>query len=222
MSRSLWMKIGASLLFLAAASVLYQIVAPRLQPLPVYMALPEVKLIDENGQTFDLNQTRGKIVVLSLIYTHCPDICPLTTAKMKQIQQGVQSARLSNQVQLVTFTVDPVRDSPEVLKRFASAYDFDPSNWVFLTGSSDQIDILIKGLNLYVQRVYYINDTPVPETELPQPATDNPYLVNHTDRMFLIDRQGKVRALPPGSRTNVGDAMKLIQQLVKEQRGGNS
>jgi protein SCO1/2 len=222
MSRSLWMKIGASLLFLAAASVLYQIVAPRLQPLPVYMALPEVKLIDENGQTFDLNQTRGKIVVLSLIYTHCLDICPLTTAKMKQIQQGVQSARLSNQVQLVTFTVDPVRDSPEVLKRFASAYDFDPSNWVFLTGSSDQIDILIKGLNLYVQRVYYINDTPVPETELPQPATDNPYLVNHTDRMFLIDRQGKVRALPPGSRTNVGDAMKLIQQLVKEQRGGNS
>ncbi len=216
------MKIGAGLLFLAGAGALYQIVAPRLQPLPVYMALPEAKLIDENGQPFDLNQTRGKVVVVSLIYTHCPDICPLTTAKMKQIQEGVQAAGLSNQVQLVTFTVDPQRDNPDVIKGFASAYDFDPSNWVFLTGTSDQIDILIKGLNLYVQRVYYVNNTPVPETALTQPAADTPYLVNHTDRMFLIDRQGNVRALPPGSRTNVNDAMQLIQQLVKEQRGGQS
>jgi protein SCO1/2 len=222
MSRTLWMKIGAGLLFLAGAGALYQIVAPRLQPLPVYMALPEAKLIDENGQPFDLNQTRGKVVVLSLIYTHCPDICPLTTAKMKQIQESVQTAGLSNQVQLVTFTVDPQRDTPDVIKRFASAYDFDPSNWVFLTGPSDQINILIKGLNLYVQRVYYVNDTPVPENALPQPAADTPYLVNHTDRMFLIDRRGNVRALPPGSRTNVGDAMNLIQQLVKEKDGGKS
>jgi protein SCO1 len=210
------MKIGISLLFLAGAGGLYQIVAPRLLPLPVYMALPEVKLIDQDGRSFDLNQTRGKVVVLSLIYTHCPDICPLTTAKMKQIQESVQTAGLSDQVQLVTFTVDPERDRPEVLKRFAGAFNFDPSNWVFLTGTSEQIDILIKGLALYVQRVYYVNDTPVPEGSLPQPAADTPYLINHTDRLFLIDRQGNVRALPPGSRTNVDDAMQLIQQLVRE------
>jgi protein SCO1/2 len=222
MPRTLWMKIGVSLLFLAGAGALYQIVAPRLQPLPVYMALPDAKLIDENGRPFDLNQTRGKVVVLSLIYTHCPDICPLTTAKMKQIQEGLQSAGLSSQVQMVTFTVDPQRDTPQVLQAFASAYDFDPSNWVFLTGTSDQIDILIKGLKLYVQRVYYVNDTPVPETALPQPAEDTPYLVNHTDRMFLIDRQGNVRALPPGSRTDVKDALQQIQQLVNEQLGGQS
>jgi protein SCO1/2 len=222
MSRTLWMKIGASLLFLAAAGALYQIVAPRLQPLPVYMALPEAKLIDENGQPFDLNQTRGKVVVLSLIYTHCPDICPITTAKMKKIQEAVQSAGLSDQVQLVTFTVDPQRDTPDVIKRFASVYNFDPSNWVFLTGPSGQINILIKGLDLSVQRVYYVNDQLVPAAALPQPAPGTPYLINHTDRMFLIDRQGNVRALPPGSRSNVGDTMKLIQQLVKGQSGGKS
>jgi protein SCO1/2 len=220
MPRRLWIIIGLSLLVLAGAGALYQIVAPRLEPLPVYMALPDVKLIDQNGRAFDLNQTRGKVVVLSLIYTHCPDICPLTTAKMKQIQEGIQTAGLSKQVQLVTFTVDPERDSPDVLRRFAGAFNFDPSNWVFLTGTSDQIDILIKGLDLYVQRVYYINDTPVPEASLPQPATNIPYLINHTDRMFLVDRQGNVRAIPPGSRTNVDEAMQLIQKLVKEQNGG--
>ncbi len=208
------------LLFLAGAGALYQIIAPRLQPLPVYMALPQVTLTDQDGQTFDLNQTRGKVVVLSLIYTHCPDICPLTTAKMKQIQDRLQSAGLSHQVQLVTFTVDPQRDTPQVLKRFAGVFNVDPSNWVFLTGASDQIQVLIKTLGLYVERVYYINNTPVPESALPNPVTSTDYLVNHTDRLFLIDRQGNVRALQPGSRTDVNNAMQLIQQLVQEQKGG--
>ena len=63
-------------------------------------------------------------------------------------------------------------------------------------------------------RVYYIDNTPVPETALPNPAPGTPYLVDHTDRLFLIDRQGQVRALQPGSRTNVGEAMPLIRQLV--------
>jgi protein SCO1/2 len=220
MSRSLWMKIGIGLLFLAGAVALYQKVAPRFQPLPVYMSLPEVTLTDQDGGTFDLDQTRGKVVVLSPIYTHCPDVCPITTSKMKQIQDRIQTAGLGDQVQLVTFTMDPERDRPEVLKQFAENFNVNPSNWVFLTGTSDQIDILIKALNLYVERVYYIDNTPVPEASLPHPEAGTPYLVNHTDRMFLIDRQGNVRALPPGSRTDVDNVMQLIQKLVHEQNGG--
>ncbi len=218
MSRSLWIRIGIGLLFLAGAAALYQFIASRVQPLPVYMPLPEVTLTDQDGQPFDLNQTRGKVTVVSPIYTHCPDICPVTTAKMKQIQDRIQSAGLKDKVQLVTFTVDPERDSPDVLKRFSGLYHMDPSNWVFLTGTSDQIDILIKGLSLYVERVYYIDGTPVPEASLPNPEADTPYLVNHTDRLFLVDRQGNVRALPPGSRTDIDNAMQLIKQLVNEKK----
>ena len=214
------MKIGLSLLFVAGAAALYQSIAPRVQPLPVYMTLPDVTLIDQDEDTFDLNQTRGKVVVLSPIYTHCPDVCPLTTSKMKQIQDRAQAAGLGDQIQLVTFTMDPERDSPEVLKRFAGAFNANPNNWVFLSGTPDQIDTLIKALNLYVERVYYIDNTPVPAASLPHPETDTPYLVNHTDRIFLIDRQGNVRALPPGSRTDVDDAMQLIQKLVQEKNGG--
>ena len=86
--------------------MVYQIVAPLVRPLPVYMALPPVVLTDQDGRPFALDQTRGKVVVLSPIYTHCPDICPITTAKLKQIQDQLQAAGLSDQVQLVTFTVD--------------------------------------------------------------------------------------------------------------------
>jgi protein SCO1 len=216
MPRSLWMSIGVGLLLLAGAGAIYQIVAPRLQPLPVYMALPEVTLTDQDGRAFDLNQTRGKVVVLSLIYTHCPDICPLTTSKMRQIQERVQAAGSSKDVQLITFTVDPQRDRPEVLKKFAENFAFNPSNWVFLTGTPDQIQILIKRLDLYVQRVYYVDDTPVPEGSLKQPGADTTYLINHTDRLFLIDRDENVRAFQPGSRTDVETAMELIQRLAQE------
>ncbi len=216
MSYTLWKRIGIGLLFLAAAGFLYEILTPLVLPLPVYMALPEVILKDQDGRTFDLNQTRGKVVVLSPIYTHCPDICPVTTAKLKQIQDFIQAAGLSDQVQLVTFTVDPERDSPAVLKQFAGIFNANFSNWVFLTGTSDQTQILIKRLGLYVERVYYINNTPVPASSLPNPPPGTFYLVNHTDRLFLIDRQGNVRALPPGSQTNVEDAMRLIRQLVNQ------
>ncbi len=219
MSRNVWMKAGFVLLALAGVGFLYQLLAPRLQPLPVYMTLPEVTLIDQDGQPFDLNQTHGKVVVLSPIYTHCPDICPLTTSMMKQIQDRLQAAGLSDKVQLVTFTVDPERDSPMVLKQFAGNYHADLSNWVFLTGASDQIQVLIKTLGLYVERVYYVENTPFPERSLTNPPPNTPYLVNHTDRLFLVDRQGKVRALPPGSRTDIDNAMNLIQQIVKIQSG---
>ena len=220
MLRSLWTRISIGLLALAGAAALYRFIAARVRPLPIYMTLSKVTLTDQDGGTFDLNQTRGMVVVLSPIYTHCPDVCPITTSKMKQIQNRIQAAGLDNQVQLVTFTMDPERDRPEVLKQFAGNFNVNPINWVFLTGTSDQIDILIKSLNLYVERVYYIDNTPVPEASLPHPEADTPYLVNHTDRLFLIDRQGNVRALPPGSRTDVDDAMQLIQQLVNEKSGG--
>ena len=221
MARALWLRIGVGLLALAVIIAAYELIAPRVQPLPVYMALPEVTLTDQDGQPYDLGQTRGKVVVLSLVYTHCPDICPLTTANMKQIQDRIRSAGQDNQVQLVTFTVDPERDRPEVLKQFAALFHADPSNWVFLTGTPEQIGVLIKGLSLYVERVYYIDNTPVPETALTGPPSAGPYLVNHTDRMFLIDRRGNVRAMPPGSRADVDATTRLIEQIVQDRTGGS-
>jgi protein SCO1/2 len=215
MSRTLWRRIGIALLLLAGAGALYEVIAPIGKTLPVYMAIPPVVLVDQEGRSFDLNQTRGKVVLLSPIYTHCDDICPITTAKMKEIQDLVQSAGLSNEIQLVTFTVDPERDNSEVLRQFAEKYNASFTNWVFLTGANDQIQILIKTLGIYVERIYYVNNTPIPASALSNPPPGTFYLVDHTDRLFLIDRQGNVRDLPPGSRTNVDDTMRLIRQLVR-------
>ena len=203
-------------MLLAVGGMLYEFAIPLVQPLPVYMALPNASLTDQDGRPYALAQTRGKVVLLSPIYTHCADICPLTTAKMKEIQERMQAAGMSDQVRLVTFSVDPERDNPAVMNQFAGIYSADLSNWVFLTGTPDQIQVLIKGLSLYVERVYYVNGTPVAETAHLRSDANAYYLVNHTDSLFLIDRQGNVRALPPGSRTNVDDVMPLIQSLVRQ------
>jgi protein SCO1/2 len=211
----MWMKMVIGLIFIiAGVAAIYKITAMSIQPLPVYMALPNVTLVNQDGQKFDFNQTRGKVVVLSPIFTNCTDICPLTTAKMKLIQEQIKIAGMSNQVQLISFTVDPERDRPEVLKQFSERFNIDPGNWTFLTGSSDQIQTLIKGLGLYVERIYNIDGTSVPESALPHPPVGTPYDINHTDCLFLIDRQGNVRALPPGSQTIVDDDIQLIQQII--------
>jgi protein SCO1 len=217
MARRIWLVAGVGLLFVAGILALLQIVIARVEPLPVYMALPDVTLTDQDGRAFPLSQTRGKVVVMGIIYTNCSDICPLITSRMRQIQQKVQAAGVTDQIQLVSFTVDPEHDSPSVLKQFGTAFQVDWANWALLTGSSDQVQMLVKGLKVYVERVYYIDGTPVSESVFNASASKNAsYEVNHTDRLFLIDRKGNVRALLPGSQTNVDEAIPLIQQLVRE------
>lgn len=217
MQARIWFRLGVGLLALAAVGAAFFIVMPRVQPLPIYWALPDATLVDQDGRPFSLSQTRGKVVVVSMIYTYCPDICPLTTSRMKQIQERVKAGGLADQVTLVTFTIDPERDRPEILTQYARVRQADLANWVFLTGEPAQIQELTKQLKVYTERVYMVNGTRVVETATTPPLpTNTVYLVNHTDRLFLVDRQGNVRALPPGSRTDVGEAMQLIRQLVGE------
>ncbi len=212
MPRAFWFGIGLGLLFVAAAGAARIALNTRAESLPVYMALPDLPLTDQDGRAFRLGQTRGKVVVLGMIYTHCPDVCPMITARMKQIQQQVGVEGLSDEVFFVTITLDPERDTPEVLRRYAQVYQADLRNWVFLTGDPAVIRQLTQALGIYTERVYMerVGGTPGPSGAEPV------YFINHTDRIFLADRQGRVRALPPGSRTVLSEAMEKIRRLVRE------
>jgi protein SCO1 len=91
------------------------------------------KLIDQNGRAFEFNSIGNKIIVLAFAYTTCPDICPLITAAMKQIQTEVNQAERTS-VYFITITTDPEVDKPTVLAAYAKRYGADLSNWAFLTG----------------------------------------------------------------------------------------
>lgn len=215
MPRWFWFGVGVGLLFVAAAGAVKIAMDIRAESLPVYMTVPDWPFTDQDGRTFWLGQTRGKVMVLGMIYTHCPDVCPLITARMMEIQQQVAAEGLSDEVFFVTITFDPERDTPEVLRRYAQVRKIDFRNWVFLTGDPSTIRHLTEVLGIYTERVYVINGTPTRGTPSPSGASVT-YLINHTDRIFLVDRQGRVRALLPGSRTEIREAIEKIRRLVRE------
>ncbi len=215
MPRWFWLGVGIGLLFVAAAGAVKIALDLRAESLPVYMTVPDWPFTDQDGHTFWLGQTRGKVVVLGMIYTHCPDVCPLITARMMEIQERVAAEGWSDDVFFVTITFDPERDTPEVLRRYAQARKVDFRNWVFLTGDPSTTRHLTEVLGIYTERVYVIHGTPTTGTPAPSGA-DVSYFINHTDRIFLVDRQGRVRALLPGSRTELNEAMEKIRRLLRE------
>lgn len=94
-----------------------------------------LQLTDHNGAAFDLTSQRGKIVLLAFGFTHCPDICPATLTHLAAIRHALPNG-LREQTHTVFVTLDPTRDTPDVLKNYVPA--FDP-HAIGLTGTSDEI-----------------------------------------------------------------------------------
>jgi protein SCO1/2 len=135
-------------------------------------------LSDQNEQPFRLSQQHGRVVLLFFGYTHCPDVCPATLTVYKKIKDSLGGE--SEQVRFVFITVDPERDTPEQLRRFVGA--FDPS-FIGLSGSREQLQAVWQAYGVYraEQQV--------------ESALD--YVVDHSTRIYAIDRQGNWRLTYP-------------------------
>src|SRR5947207_1625251 len=115
--------LGLGLLVLASCT--------RVKPLPVMGAIPQFELISSTGQPFDSHTLDGHIWVANFIYTTCDGPCPMMSHQMRGIQN---STAATPEVKLVSFTVDPKRDTPEALAKYAKFFKADDSRWYFLTG----------------------------------------------------------------------------------------
>lgn len=114
-------------------------------------AVPEFSLIERSGARVSRADLLGKVWVTNFIYTHCPDTCPLQTAHMARLQKDFSSEK---DFRLVSVTVDPERDTPEVLKEYANRFRADPERWLFLTGKKGAIhELAQKGFRLSVKEV---------------------------------------------------------------------
>lgn len=99
---------------------------------------PGFTLQDADGMPVSLADLRGKIVVLHFIYASCPDVCPLHANLIGRIQAMVNQTPMRDQVQFVTVTTDPERDTADVLRGYGEIHRLDPANWVFLTSGPDR------------------------------------------------------------------------------------
>ncbi len=101
----------------------------------VSASVPDFNLVNQQDQPLGLSDLQGKIWVADFIFTHCPTICPVMTQEMANLQSEFDS----EPVYFVSFTVDPERDTSEVLSRYAVQFGADAQRWHFLTGEKDQI-----------------------------------------------------------------------------------
>ncbi len=104
--------------------------------------VPDFKLVDQNGKRFSFHQYRGRIVVLTFIYTRCPlpDYCPLMTGNFAEIEKVLKSEpALYPKTHLLSITLDPEYDSPEVLREYAARHSAGSAQWDFATGTKDEV-----------------------------------------------------------------------------------
>jgi len=132
------MKIAAFTL-LAAPLLLTSACRRHTADLPDYGTVPQFQLTAQNGQPFDSAVLKGKIWVADFIFTTCPGPCPRMTSQMHQVQQATWKM---SEVKLVSFTVDPARDTPQQLAEYAKAHHASPEHWYFLTGPQQELDHL--------------------------------------------------------------------------------
>jgi protein SCO1/2 len=164
--------------------------------LPVIGPAPEFALTSQDGETVTLADYKGKVVAVTFIFTSCADTCPLLTDKMARVQDALGEL-FGRSVAFVSITVDPERDTPQVLKDYAAAYDANLSGWTFLTGTPDAIRD--------VERAYGVYAAKTPNGD-----------VDHTFLTSIIDRHGNLRVQYLGVRFDAGEFRRDLVGLLEE------
>ena len=144
----------------------------------------------------------GHITVMGFIYTHCPDICPMTTHNMYLTEKKLAKEGIKN-VKFVALSFDPDRDTPEVLTDFAKIRELDFNDWTLLTGNKNTINDLIKRFDVRAIKT----DESISEDG------NTEYSMMHTDRISLIDSNGKLRKNYKGSTLNIEELINDIKTL---------
>ncbi|MQG69345.1 MAG: SCO family protein [SAR202 cluster bacterium] len=168
----------------------------------------DFELTDQRGQTVSLEDLSGRPVVLTFVYTHCPDVCPLYLSRIRQALAGLEIP--DKGISVIVVTVDPERDTVEHLERFAGSW---PANWHFLTGRSAKVARVWSDYGIHVERdgvgALY--------------AAANGYGVVHTGKVVVLDRDSYIATELVGnwSTTQLGDVVGqvLVGKKVVQRTG---
>lgn len=180
--------LALAVLVAAGAAVWLLLPAPSL---PVLGEVPPFTLTERSGRTLAASDLTGHVWVADFVFTRCPDFCPALTARMA----GLQKALAAHPVRLVSFSVDPLHDTPEVLSDYATragAHD----DWLFVTGSREAVAGLLRdGF-----KVAWADDGP--------PTSP----ITHSDRFVLVDRTLHIRGYYHGTEPN--DVSRLTRDAI--------
>lgn len=174
--RILWA--AASLMLVLAAAAAAPVLRRRLDPPPPVLGrLPAFSLTERSGRSVTRESLAGRVWVADFIFTSCAGLCPAMTARMARLQAEVPQG-----TRLVSFTVDPEHDSPEVLTRYAEGFQAG-EEWLFVTGrKADLYNLAVDGFKLAAMEV---------PADQQRAGGDGPFL--HSGQFVLVDERGQVR-----------------------------
>ena len=163
------------------------------QQLPKIGSIPQFEFIDSNGNTVTLNNLKGKVWVADFIFTTCTMACPMMTGNMNLVHKKFKK---NDDVRLVSISVYPEYDTPDVLKEYASQYDADTEKWLFLTGDESSVKNIIKdGFKI----------------------GDFEEIIFHSEKFALVDKNGIIRAYYNGMKSeDMKQLKKDINTLLKQ------
>jgi protein SCO1/2 len=162
--------VTAGLLFWLRQAQVHQLTNRALSS---YGTVPSFTLVNQNAEPFGSDQLAGKIWIADFIFTTCPGPCPMISTRMSELQKPLEKT----DVHFVTFTVDPEKDTPEVLRTYAEKLHAQPARWDFLTGARPEIWALMRdSFKLTILD-----------------GGDEEGSLTHSPHLVLVDRHGTIR-----------------------------
>ena len=186
------------LVLLMAGYLLYTYGPWQKEELPVKLRVPDFTLTDLDGEPRAFSESEGKVRLVYFFFASCPDVCPLTTRDMVDVQNELKKrGDFGTKVEFHWISIDPYRDTQEVLERFADAYKADRSGWHFLRGEAEQIVEIARTFDLAV-------------------LNPNPDTIVHQNIIALVDQQGQLRKYIFGSDDErVLDPKSVVKDIYK-------
>lgn len=175
--------------------------APKAEDLAVWGQVGDFKFTDQNGKTLEAKDLRGSAWVANFIFTRCGGTCPQMTRAMADLNRELADLP---QVKLISFSMDPEYDTPEVLSKYAAKSDAVSPRWKFLTGDKNEMYRITRD---DFKLVVKANDPSVP---------DEPII--HSSKFILVDAEGKIRGRFDGLSQDGPnlESMKLLAKSVRK------
>jgi protein SCO1/2 len=169
--------------------------------------VPPFALTAQDGREVTRDDFKGQVWIADFVFTNCPGPCPMLTSHMAGVQKLLVERSLD--VPLVSFSVDPETDTPQVLKQYGKTFGADFTRWTFLTGDKQKIyELILKGFLLAVS-----------DGAVSSEYSAGPGIITHSTRFALVDQNGEVRGYYHGEESTVtAEIVADAERLLAERR----
>jgi protein SCO1/2 len=145
--------------------------------LPVINPAPDFELVDIKRERVNLKDLEGKINIINFIYTSCPDVCPIVTGRLSRLQEVLRKeGLLGDKVEIVSISLDPERDTPEKLRKYAKGFKAESNGWLFLRGTEEETKKVLSDYDIWIKKL-------------------DDGTIDHVMRVYLVDGKNRIREI---------------------------